>query len=365
VSFAEMKPLPAVVKKPAADVTVSLAETPARVHVPSSRGLPAVGNRAGTGSQGKTLFGLSPVAGAAKPREPAPTRPKPAATQGKTLFGMSPVLAQSREAAAKAAPAADAAAPVTPASSATPAKEEATETTPQSSGPDRTLDVSLSDVSSVEVGQTSEVAQTPEAPASPEVAQTAPAPNVEAEPPVQQELSRNSPSTEPAPRPRSAWKYGVWAAVPVSLCAAWLAVRTPWTNDAASHTTETTLRAEQSKAPPAALPPIADQPPAAMAAAAEPVLAAAEPAAEDTAEAQEPNSLAAQEPAAEAEPAVSAVTESTAVATAAPRNAIFRIFMNPLQVCRGTACWARGAGGDLRSRSALIRIGLTRVVRTL
>ncbi len=317
VSFAEMKPLPSGAGKPAADVTVSLADTPARVPVPSSRGLPALGDRGvGAGPQGKTLFGLSPVALAAKARESAPSRPKPAAAQGKTLFGLPPVSAGQARGAAGSAPLvanvttpepaareqpASTEAEVSAVAEPEPAAATAQESTaaPVEGGSDRTQDVSLSDLSSVELA-----AQVPEVPATSQGAPPASAEEVTAEPSDPFDQRPNPSSAEPAPRPRSALKYGLWAAVPVGLCAAWLAMRTPWMDGSAPRAIEVASESKGgAQSEPAALAPIAAKPPATMAATSaptpEPALAA-QPAPEETAEAQEPSSPATEEPAVEA-----------------------------------------------------------------
>ena len=58
--------------------------------------------------------------------------------------------------------------------------------------------------------------------------------------------TRNAPSTEPAPRrPRSALKYGLMAAVPAGLCAAWFAWHAPLPDPGAIQATEVALKSEQ------------------------------------------------------------------------------------------------------------------------
>ena len=210
---------------------MSLAETPARVQVPNAR-----------------------------PLTNASTRPKPAAVpQGKTLFGLPavaiPPMREGAPSPAAAKPAVSASLPAVGLRVSTP--EVAKEPVLPSAGSrepadNRTEDVSLSDMSAREQEWASG-AQDAAATPSPHVPsmvvsdeQSVPArTQAGVEAPGLAPLLRNVPSTEPAPRrPSSALKYGIWAAVPVGLCAAWFVWRSPLA-DMGIQATEVALKSEQ------------------------------------------------------------------------------------------------------------------------
>jgi hypothetical protein len=126
------------------------------------------------------------------------------------------------------------------------------------------------------------------------------------------------PSTEPAPAPRSALRYGVWAAVPIGLCAAWFTWFAPTAPaDGAVKTAEGALVTEQSQPLPAAAAPSIEpsQPePAAAVAVGEPA-AAATPEAAAVAPAEPTPPASDDQVVAAAEPSAVAAGETASAAT--------------------------------------------------
>ncbi|MFT3923749.1 MAG: hypothetical protein QM778_14550 [Myxococcales bacterium] len=364
MSFADLKPT-LNLRKPVADATVSLAETPARVQVSSARAsAPAPRPRA---AQSKTLFGLPTVAmpGQEKPApkagEPAASKPEPAVTSKSQPKEAPAAVAAPSSTASVGAPTASAAAPsgaVQPAglpapgpraslpsvataekppaqgifAADTPARTSPLPPPPQAAvtqresqvqvransreaESDRTQDVSLGELSPADAD-------------APSVAPAMRAANELEDLPAATLERRHVPSTEPAPRPRSALGYGLAAAIPVALAAAWFTWRLPVGEPTLPNATEVALKSEQkvelaAPAPvqpsepvaPAALEaPRAEASAAAVAAAAEPV--PSEPAAgavDPQAEAPAPPADA---PTPEGEAAAPAATDSASGAVA-------------------------------------------------
>lgn len=257
-------------------MTVSLAETPARVQVPSARPQPASArSKPAAAPQGKTLFGLPavltpPTQAAAATGASAVSKPAASASLPAVAPRLSTPAGVQDKAKGKV-PAEGAFAANTPAAKS-PSSSQASVSPALEA--ERTQDISLSDTSLVEPRGSLDASAAPKSEAAdvPSVVVSA-----DASLPVREESRdeapaisppRNVPSTEPAPpRPRSALKYGLWAAVPVTLCAAWFAWHSPLVDTVTPQATEVALKSEQkiegpepSPLPALAAPAAAEQP---------------------------------------------------------------------------------------------------------
>gem|GEM_PF-6912475 len=310
MSFADLKPT-VKLRKGGPDATVSLAETPARVEVSSPLG--QLASRPKIGGQSKTLFGVPAVSVPGQERAPGlgrgaaqveasavsqhdkpttPIKPPRPSLQSKTLFGVPTVSMPAQDKAPPAEapkgveptqePVATAQPEPTPELPSVPepvAEQPPVESVFAADTPTANLGAMQSAVtqreSQVQVraqptDETSRDEKWEVSLSEPSLAESAHAPEAPRmrasseleELPIEMLERRNAPSTEPAPRPRSALSYGLWAAIPVGLCAAWFTWHMPASEPRMSDAAEVTLKAD-AKSGPSALPgPMAPSEPA-------------------------------------------------------------------------------------------------------